>query len=103
MARYAASFRFRLLLRQLQWAWAASDITVGTVLLALIWTVDEEVAYGLGWSVPTIWAAIGACSTTVWAQRSLRIEKEKGKGKREIDPERMMWKPPVFNAAARSW
>ena len=39
----------------------------------------------------------------VRAQRDKLIEKEKVKGKREIDPERMMWKPPVFNAAARSW
>lgn len=37
------------------------------------------------------------------AQRDKQKEKERAKGKRMIDPERMQWKPPVFNAAARTW
>lgn len=30
-------------------------------------------------------------------------EKETTKGKRRIDPERLSWKPPVFNASSRTW
>jgi histone acetyltransferase HTATIP len=30
-------------------------------------------------------------------------EKEKVKPKRTIDPARIQWKPPVFNAASRTW
>ena len=37
------------------------------------------------------------------AQREKQKEKEKIKGRRFIDPEKLQWKPPVFTAAARSW
>ena len=32
-----------------------------------------------------------------------RKEKEKIKGKREIDAEKLQWKPPVFTASSRTW
>ncbi|WPH04576.1 histone acetyltransferase, MYST family [Acrodontium crateriforme] len=35
--------------------------------------------------------------------RERQIEKEKVKGRRAIDPDRLIWKPPVFSAAARTW
>ena len=30
-------------------------------------------------------------------------EKEKIKGRRSIDSERLSWKPPIFNASSRTW
>ncbi|MCJ1409315.1 Histone acetyltransferase [Ptychographa xylographoides] len=36
-------------------------------------------------------------------QREKMLEKEKVKGKRRIDPERLQWKPPVFTASSRTW
>ncbi|KAF2789570.1 hypothetical protein K505DRAFT_312967 [Melanomma pulvis-pyrius CBS 109.77] len=36
-------------------------------------------------------------------QRERQKAKEKIKGKRSIDPERLIWKPPVFSAASRTW
>ena len=39
----------------------------------------------------------------VIAQRERQKAKEKMKGKRSIDPERLIWKPPVFSAASRTW
>ena len=36
-------------------------------------------------------------------QKEMQTEKERIKGKRRIDPERLQWKPPVFNAANRTW
>lgn len=36
-------------------------------------------------------------------QRTQRKEKEKLKGKRVIEPEKLIWKPPVFAASARTW
>ncbi|KAI9798032.1 MAG: Histone acetyltransferase [Candelina submexicana] len=36
-------------------------------------------------------------------QKEKLREKEAIKGKRRIDPERLQWKPPVFNAANRTW
>ncbi|PYI02550.1 hypothetical protein BO78DRAFT_463901 [Aspergillus sclerotiicarbonarius CBS 121057] len=32
-----------------------------------------------------------------------RLEKEKIKGSRKIDPARLQWKPPVFTASSRTW
>ncbi|PWY67262.1 hypothetical protein BO94DRAFT_570071 [Aspergillus sclerotioniger CBS 115572] len=32
-----------------------------------------------------------------------RLEKEKVKGSRKIDPARLQWKPPVFTASSRTW
>ncbi|EGP84396.1 unnamed protein product [Zymoseptoria tritici ST99CH_3D1] len=39
----------------------------------------------------------------VVAARERRKEKEKIKGKRLIEPEKLIWKPPVFAASARTW
>ncbi|KAF2180040.1 histone acetyltransferase ESA1 [Zopfia rhizophila CBS 207.26] len=36
-------------------------------------------------------------------QRERQKAKEKIKGKRSIDPERLQWKPPIFSAASRTW
>lgn len=39
----------------------------------------------------------------VLQQKDKQREKEKIKGKRKIDPERLIWKPPVFTAGSRTW
>ncbi|KAL8907638.1 MAG: hypothetical protein Q9207_001290 [Kuettlingeria erythrocarpa] len=39
----------------------------------------------------------------VLQQKAKQREKEKIKGKRQIDPERLIWKPPVFSAGSRTW
>ncbi|KAL5048473.1 hypothetical protein BDW71DRAFT_196121 [Aspergillus fruticulosus] len=36
-------------------------------------------------------------------ERNKRLEKEKIKGARKIDPARLQWKPPVFTASSRTW
>ncbi|KAI9873050.1 MAG: Histone acetyltransferase [Pleopsidium flavum] len=36
-------------------------------------------------------------------QKEKQREKERIKGKRKIDPERLQWKPPVFTASSRTW
>ncbi|KAL4980845.1 hypothetical protein BDW66DRAFT_156007 [Aspergillus desertorum] len=36
-------------------------------------------------------------------ERNKRLEKEKTKGARKIDPARLQWKPPVFTASSRTW
>ncbi|KAF2871730.1 histone acetyltransferase ESA1 [Massariosphaeria phaeospora] len=36
-------------------------------------------------------------------QRERQKAKEKIKGRRSIDPDRLIWKPPVFSAASRTW
>ena len=39
----------------------------------------------------------------VIGQWERRREKEKVKGKRRIEPEKLIWRPPVFTASARTW
>ena len=39
----------------------------------------------------------------VVAQREKMRERERVRGKRGIESERLVWKPPVFTAAARTW
>jgi hypothetical protein len=76
LARFNASPRFRRMLVQMLWAWSITGLIVAVALLVLAWTIDEEVAYTLGWAVPSVWGGIGAFATIKWGQRSLRIEKE---------------------------
>lgn len=76
LARYNASARFRRMLVQMLWGWCISGLLVNIPLIILAWTIDEEVAYALGWGVPAVWGGIGAFVTIKWGQRCLRIEKE---------------------------
>lgn len=75
MARYNTSFQFRSMLVQLLWFWALSALILGAALLAVIYTVREEIAYGLGWGVPTVWAAIYAVLTILWIKRCVKAER----------------------------
>jgi hypothetical protein len=86
LQRYNGSPRFRKMLIQLVWFWGIPSVIVGTVLLALIFTVKKEVEYGLGWAVPNIWAGIWTILTILWVRRSLRIEKETWKTERASPP-----------------
>jgi hypothetical protein len=80
MMRYNASPRFRTLLRQMTWFWGVPCLMVGVVLMALIFTVRRQVAYGLGWGVPTIWACVWTLITIFWVRRVLREEEEGWEG-----------------------
>lgn len=74
-ARYDASPRFRKLLVELLWAWSLTGIAVSAALIALIWTIRTDVAYGLAWGVPQVWGFLGACLTIPWVKRGLAKEK----------------------------
>ena len=36
-------------------------------------------------------------------ERQKAKERERGKGSRVLDPMKLVWKPPIFTAAARTW
>ncbi|KAL2210169.1 hypothetical protein CC79DRAFT_484204 [Sarocladium strictum] len=76
LARFNASPRFRRMLVQMLWGWSITGLLVNIPLIVLAWTIHEEVAYALGWVVPSIWGGLGAFVTIKWGQRCLRIEKE---------------------------
>jgi hypothetical protein len=79
MARYHASPRFRALLLQLLWFWSIPSIVIGAVLIAAIYLTSDDIAYGVGWGVPTVWAVIWTWITIGWVQRALQVEKESWK------------------------
>lgn len=76
MERYSLSPLYRKMLVQLNWAWAISAYAVAGTTFAIVMTIPSEIAYGLGWGIPCLWAIIGAMMTTKFVERSVRIERE---------------------------
>ncbi|KAI9814761.1 MAG: hypothetical protein M1827_003027 [Pycnora praestabilis] len=79
-ARYEASPMFRQMLVSLTFFWSISAITVAAASTAVIFTVPVTVAYGIGWTVPFIWAGIWTAITIKFVQSSLRKEKAAWRG-----------------------
>src|ERR1700744_1295710 len=82
LARYQASPRFRALLLQLQWFWSIPAIVIGVVLVIVISLTSADVAYGVGWGAPTVWAILWTWITVGWVHRALQVEKERWKSER---------------------
>ncbi|KAF2156853.1 hypothetical protein K461DRAFT_220533 [Myriangium duriaei CBS 260.36] len=86
--RYLASHVFRCMLERLTIFWAIGAVVTAVIMTALIFTIDKDVAYALGWSVPFIWAGVWTILTWFYVQRMLRFEKEtwatQGRGLRRI-------------------
>lgn len=99
--RYRVSRVFRRLIRGLNWFWGVGSLLVGAGSLAVVWTVPEEIAYGigksaphfpstpylvyyfkiltnnlLGWGAPLVLTIIWTAITVLWTHRSLKAEKE---------------------------
>ncbi|KAK0707967.1 hypothetical protein B0H67DRAFT_543318 [Lasiosphaeris hirsuta] len=75
MARYEASPRFRKMIAQQNWFWGVGALLVGAATMVVIWTVPEEIAYGVGWGSPFVFTVVWTWTTIVWVRRSLRLEK----------------------------
>ncbi|KAI2607038.1 uncharacterized protein GGS25DRAFT_494151 [Hypoxylon fragiforme] len=74
--RYRVSRVFRRLIRGLNWFWGVGSLLVGAGSLAVVWTVPEEIAYGIGWGAPLVLTIIWTAITVLWTHRSLKAEKE---------------------------
>lgn len=57
-ARYNASKRFRDLIKGLNWFWGVSALAFGGGMIAVIWTINEDIAYGVGESLPRVFYPI---------------------------------------------
>lgn len=73
--RYEASHTFRAMLRRLGIFWAVGAQACATVTTILVFTLIEDAAYSVGWSLPFIWAGLWTWLTIVWVRRSLLQEK----------------------------
>ncbi|KAK3938564.1 hypothetical protein QBC46DRAFT_265106 [Diplogelasinospora grovesii] len=76
LARYDVSPHFRKMMAELNWFWGIGALVDGVATLIVIWTVPEEIAYGVGWGSPLIVATVWTIITVWWVRRSLRIEKK---------------------------
>ncbi|KAI9663495.1 MAG: hypothetical protein M1831_002504 [Alyxoria varia] len=75
--RYEASHYFRQMLHRLTIFWATGCLGCALLTTILIFTLDREVAYIVGWVLPFIWAGIWVLLTFPYVQRCLRREKVK--------------------------
>ena len=77
-ARYTASppKTRRLAQKDQFWGVPAILIGVGTIVVVGLEAVPQEVAYGIGWGVPPVWAILWASLTYLWVKRSLRRERQ---------------------------
>lgn len=48
LGRYKISKHFRGLIRGLNWFWGVGSILIGAGSLAVVWTVPQEIGYGIG-------------------------------------------------------
>ncbi|KAI1450622.1 hypothetical protein F5Y02DRAFT_369451 [Annulohypoxylon stygium] len=73
--RYKISKHFRALIKGLNWFWGIGSILIGAGSLAVVWTVPQEIAYGIGWGAPLGFVIIWLAITIPWTHRSLEVEK----------------------------
>lgn len=74
--RYEASHIFRAMLRRLGLFWAVGSNLVAVMCTILIFTLEHNEAYVIGWSVPFVWAGIWVLITIWYVKRKLKEEKE---------------------------
>ncbi|KAF2090481.1 hypothetical protein K490DRAFT_34887 [Saccharata proteae CBS 121410] len=72
--RYMASHLFRQMLHRITLFWAFGACIIAAVTTALVFTIQRDAAYVVGWVVPFIWAGISAVITTYWVKSSLADE-----------------------------
>ncbi|KAL5391501.1 hypothetical protein DPSP01_001365 [Paraphaeosphaeria sporulosa] len=74
--RYQASKAFREMLHHLTLFWAIGAIVCSAVTVAIVFTIQRDAAYIVGWVLPFLWAGIWTAITIPWVQRSLAHEYE---------------------------
>ena len=73
-ARYVASHYFRQMLHRLTIYWAFGMLACAIVTTTLVFTLDKEPAYVVGWALPFVWAGIMIPPTFIYVFRCLRRE-----------------------------
>lgn len=85
-ARYQASKLFRQMVHRVALFWAFGSNAMAVLTTVLVFTLEKDAAYVVGWFAPFVWAAIWAAITVPWVQRCLRIEHERwGEDKEKQD------------------
>ncbi|KAL1620239.1 hypothetical protein SLS56_009731 [Neofusicoccum ribis] len=72
--RYAGSYMFRRMVRVLSLFWGLGGLAAALGTAALVWTLDRDVAYGVGWVAPFVWGLAWTLLTMRWVPRCLERE-----------------------------
>ena len=75
--RYEASHYFRQMLHRLTLFWGFGAEGAAILTTALVFTLEGEAAYAVGWSLPGVWAIIWALVTYWYVKKDLKMEREK--------------------------
>lgn len=73
-ARYEASRDFRQMLHRLTLFWGIGAETAAVVITILVFTIEKDAAYVVGWAAPFLWAGVWTLVTFKWVKRGLRDE-----------------------------
>jgi len=74
--RYQASKAFREMLHRLTLFWAIGAIVCSAVTVAIVFTIQRDAAYIVGWTLPFLWAGLWTAITIFWVKKSLAHEYE---------------------------
>ncbi|KAF1942726.1 hypothetical protein EJ02DRAFT_160331 [Clathrospora elynae] len=74
--RYQASKAFREMLHRQTLFWAIGAIVCAAVCTVIIFTIQRDAAYIVGWVLPFLWAGIWTAITIPWVKRELTKEYE---------------------------
>ena len=75
MRRYEASPPFRHMLLRLSWFWGISLMVIAVVTTVLIVSLEERIAFGVGWGLPYVLSALFGLWTVRFVKKSLREER----------------------------
>ncbi|KAF8857191.1 hypothetical protein BDZ45DRAFT_436626 [Acephala macrosclerotiorum] len=73
--RYESSPLFRRMIERLNWVWGLGFMGIAIITTILIFSLKEEVAFGVGWGLPYIWATIFVLGSVAFAKASLKEER----------------------------
>lgn len=78
--RFEQSHYFRRMLHRLTLFWAGGSLGAAVVTTVLVFTLERDAAYVVGWVLPFLWAGVWAWATIWYVKKSLAFErKEWGK------------------------
>lgn len=88
-ARYEASAIMRKLLRDLSLFWGATGTVAGAAFIVVSWTTTDDIAIGIGYGLPWLWAVVCTFITIKWTRREL------GRERQELNQHPQLVKQPV--------
>lgn len=74
--RYEASHVFRVMLKRLDIFWSIGANGMAVVVTILVFTIEHNAAYVVGWAAPFVWAGIWTLCTFWYVFRMLKEEKK---------------------------